>query len=273
VNRVTLSAILLLALFELVACDPPPPPECHGLPAWPGEPPLHEPAGFRAATDQPWRALQGEGWGYLRRTSSKHDDICVDSSVTNATALRIVFTPDMRPNTEPSVHWILLPHVRSVYAAWHVELSLNWTSSPAGGGKISFLHTPTAQVYTGFFGSSAPHHVSVNTEWPPYGQKIWDPNVTTTPITYGQWYRIEWYMQWESAPGAGDGVMRWWVNGTLNGEYSNVHYPVGGFSQFEFAPTLQNPPPQEQYMYVGHTYVSIPVDTLRTGMLTGRRAP
>jgi len=172
--------------------------------------------------------------------------------------VRIIFTPDMRPNTEPSVHWIGLPFVNAVYAAWSVRLSPNWTSSPAGGGKITFLHTPMGQVYTGFFGSTAPHHVSVNTEWAPYGQLIWDPNVTTTPVTYDRWYRIEWYMKWESVPGAGDGVMRWWVNGVLNGDYSNVRYPIGGFSQFEFAPTLQNPPPQEQYMYVGHTYISTP---------------
>jgi hypothetical protein len=44
----------------------------------------------------------------------------------------------------------------------------------------------------------------------------------------------------------------------LNGDYRDVHYPIGGFGQFEFAPTLQNPPPEEQYMYIGHTYVSIP---------------
>jgi hypothetical protein len=221
-------------------------------------------------TDQAWTALEPPGWGYLRRTSSKHDDICEDA---RGRALRIVFTPDMAPNTEPSVHWIGLPLAPAVYAAWWVQLSPNWTSSPAGGGKISFLHTPTGQVYTGFFGSAAPHHVSVNTEWTPYGQKIWDPNVTTTPIAYGRWYRIEWYLQWESVPGASDGVIRWWVNGALNGDYSNVRFPIGGFSQFEFAPTLQNPPPQEQYMYVSHTYVSVPTGVPRGSRPSGTRAP
>ncbi len=254
-KRMPTLTIVLVTWLGVAACEPP--PECPGIPAWPGVPPLQEPPGFRGLSDRSWTALRSNGWDYLRRTSSQHDDICTDKASTRS-ALRIIFTPDMAPNSEPSVHWLLLPQVSAVYAAWDVQLSPNWTSSPAGGGKITFLHTPTGQVYTGFFGSTAPHHVSVNTEWDPYGQKIWDPNVTTTPISYGKWYRIEWYMQWESRPGAGDGVMRWWVNGVLNGDYRNIRYPVGAFTQFEFAPTLQNPPPDEQYMYVSHTYVSTP---------------
>jgi hypothetical protein len=248
---------LLLASLALAACEKAV-PECTGIgiPSWPGQPLLRQPLGFRAFNDQPWNALTGNGWGYARRTSSKDDDLCVDNGIR---ALRIVFTPDMAPNSEPSVHWILLPSVRAVYAVWWVKLSPNWVSSPAGGGKITFFHTATGQVYTGFFGSSAPHHLSVNTEWAPYGQKIWDPNVIATPLRYGQWYRMEWYLQWESAPGAGDGIIRWWVDGVLSGDFRTIRYPNDlGFTQFEFAPTLQNPPPGEQYMYIGHTYVSIP---------------
>ena len=257
-KRVTGLVIVLLGSLGLAGCEPP--PECPAIPEWPGEPPLHEPPGFRTLSDQSWSMLKGSGWGYLRRTSSKYDDICVDDAAARSTALRIVFTPDMVPNTEPSVHWIGLPLVPAVYTAWSVKLSANWTPSPAGGGKITFLWAPggQGQVYSNVGGSRAPHRININTEWAPYGQKFWEPNVTTTPINYGQWYRIEWYLQWESIPGAGDGIMRWWVDGVLSGDYSDVHYPVGRFSQFDFAPTLQNPPPEEQYMYVGHTYVSIP---------------
>ncbi|HVH09429.1 MAG TPA: hypothetical protein VM736_06505, partial [Gemmatimonadales bacterium] len=217
-GRVASPPALLLAWVALAACDLPL-PECRGIPAWPGAPRLQDLPGLHTFNDQQWSALTGNGWSYARRRSSKEDDVCVENSADRASAhaLRIVFTPDMAPNSEPSVHWIILPLVRRVYAAWWVKLSPNWTPSPAGGGKITFLHTPTGQVYTGFFGSRAPHHVSVNTEWAPYAQRIWDPNVATTPVEYGQWYRIEWYMQWETAPGARDGIMQWWVNGVLNG--------------------------------------------------------
>jgi hypothetical protein len=247
---------------------------------WPNELGLSVPL-----SDQPWdrivqpermgrfaaraRALlfsEPEGndeWGYLRRSSSKDDDIVIDGTapVSPPHVLRIVFTPDMRKDHEPSVHWIALPSVRTVYATWWIKLSANWTSSPAGGGKMTFLHfapSGQGQVYTGLFGSTEPHRVSVNTEWAPYGQKIWDPNRETTPILYDRWYRIEWHVKWESSPGAGDATIAWRVNGTLNGEYTNVRLPEGAaaFQQFEFAPTLQNPPRAEQYMYIDHTSIA-----------------
>jgi hypothetical protein len=51
--------------------------------------------------------------------------------------------------------------------------------------------------------------------------------------------------------------IQWWVDGVLNGDYRDVIGYRSG-SQFEFAPTLQIPPPAEQYMYIDHTHISIP---------------
>jgi hypothetical protein len=217
--------------------------------------------GWSRFNEQPWTQLSGDGWQYLRRASSKDDSIEKDDTapVSPPYVVRIVFTPDMARDSEPSVHWIGLPNVREVYTAWWIKLSANWTSSPAGAGKMTFLHVAPSgagQVYMGLFGSQPPHRVSMNTEWMPYGQKVWDPNRTTTPILYDRWYRVEWQMNWD---GPGDGTVRWWVDESLNGEYTNVLFPAdgSGFQQFELAPTLQNPPAREQYIYIDHTYVAV----------------
>jgi hypothetical protein len=275
VNRASwfLTPALAVALAPLASCLQPP-PACHGLPTWPGEPPLNEPAGFRALSDQPWNALDGNGWHYLRRTSSKSADICVDDSVPGAPlrVLRIIYTPDMQPNTEPGVHWTSLPLVTEIYTAWWMKLSPNWNPNPAGGGKITFLWAAPegqGQVYTNLYHPCShpeecnpvvqgpPYKIGANTEWSPYGQKIWYPNVTTTWVNPGEWHRIEFYYKWGLA---GTGVIRWWVDGVLNGDHRNVAFPLLGigFYQFEFGPTVQEPPPEEQYMYVGHTYMSAP---------------
>ena len=200
-------------------------------------------------------------WSYLRRSSSKDADIIADATapISPPNVLRIVFTPDMRRDHEPSVHWIALPRVKEIYTAWSMKLSSNWTPSPAGGGKITFLWPPEGHgvIYSNIGGSSAPHRINIATTWTPYGYRFWEPNVTTTSITYDRWHRIEWYVKWASAPEAADGIVRWWVDGVLNGDYQRVQFPPCCMQQFEFAPTRQNPPPTEQYMYVDHTYVSI----------------
>ena len=215
------------------------------------------------AVTQPWRQIGNDGWQYLRRGSSIDDDIVLDDTapVSPPEVLRVVFTPDMGRDREPSVHWISLPGVREVYARWWIKLSSNWSPSPAGGGKMAFLHAAPSgmgQVYTSLHGSTAPHRMIINTEWAPYGQKIWEPNVTRTPIVYGRWYRMEWHMKWPPHGGRSEGTLRWWVNDVLNGEYANVTFPAGGsgFHQFEFAPTLQNPPPSVQYMFIDHTNIN-----------------
>jgi hypothetical protein len=217
--------------------------------------------------EQRWDQLEGDGWSYMRRSSSKDDEIVFDHEAPYSppAVLKIVFTPDMQRDHEPSVHWTALPNANDVYATWWVKLSPNWSASPAGGGKIAFLHgwpDGTGQVYINVGGSRSPHRINVNTEWQPYGQRVWEPNEATTPIRYGRWYRIDWRLKWPAAATGNRGVLTWWVDRTLNGHYDDVRVPPGGvgFQQFEFAPTLQVPPPDEQYMYIDHTVIRVGTD-------------
>jgi len=228
------------------------------LGGWP-----NEPSGLTLFNDQSWDLLTGSGWNWLRRTASKNPTIIADSTApfSPVNALQMIFTPDMARDSEPSVHWISLPGVKEIYTAWWMKVSPNWTCSPAGCGKITFLFTNGAgQVYSNLYSagtSGPPFRIGSNTEWAPYGQFIRYPNVTTTVFGANTWHRIEFYYRWETSPGSsGDGIIRWWVDGVLNGDYTDVHYPASSFNEFQFAPTLQNPPPAEQYMYVDHTRVS-----------------
>jgi hypothetical protein len=226
----------------------------------------NEPAGFTTRSDQPWDALTGNGWNYLRRTSSKDATIAVDNSApfSPSNALRMVFTTDMSPDSEPSVHWIGLSRPREVYSGWWMKVSPNWSCSPAGCGKITFLFPDGANgagvTYSNLANAgNGAHYVNITTTWPSTGYRFWEPNVTRTIVSKNEWFRVEWYVKWASAPGATDGIIRWWVNGVLNGDYRTLPFPgIAGFLEFQHAPTLQNPPPSEQYMYIDHTHVSTP---------------
>lgn len=220
----------------------------------------HQPAGFRTITDQPWLAVQSLGWQYLRRTASKDSTILTEAGlpISAPTALRIIFTPDMVANTEPGVHWIPLS-TREVYWAYGLRISPNWHASPAGACKMTYCMAPGSNLWTclnhppGQVGP--PFYAVARTEWIP---RYYEPQ-TPTPIQPGVWMFYEWYTKLASSPGASDGVLRWWVNGALNGDYTNVPgTPASGFGEFQIAPTVQQPPPVEQYMDCDHMYVSVP---------------
>jgi len=201
-------------------------------------------------------------------------DIVMDPTapLSPQNVLRMIFTPDMGPDNEPSVHWIGLPGNREIYTAWWIKLSPDWTPGPTFSGMMTSLFTNVpGQVCPGLYHTCVwpevcnpevngpPYKVGVNTEWEPDGQQIWFPNVTTTWVNPGEWHRIEFYYKWETSPGvSGDGIIRWWVDGVLNGDYRAVYYPEDSFIELQLAPTLPQPPPAEQYMYVDHTYVSVP---------------
>jgi hypothetical protein len=247
--QITAALLALAAAIAVLADQSLPLPTSHTL------------STLATLTDQPWDRLVGPSWRYLRRSSSKDAGIIVDATApfSPPNVLRIVFPPDLQRDHQPTVHWTGLPGVGEIYVTWWIKLSPNWTPSPAGGGKMSFLWPPAGNgvTYSNIGGSAVPHRINIVTTWPAYGYKFWEPNATKTDVHYDQWYRIEWYVKWESSPGAGNGVIRWWVNGVLNGDYTTVQFPACCLQQFEFAPTLQNPPPAEQYMYVDHTYISI----------------
>ena len=251
-------------------------------PRWPSEP-----NDFAAWSDQSWDAIappppegriarllarargvpppDGTSWRYLRRSSSRDDDIVADTTApfSASSVLRIIFTTDMLKDHEPGVHFIGLPRPKEVYSGWWMKVSPNWVCAP-GCGKITMLfgddtNGPGVTYSNLADGRNGTNYVNVATTWPQTGYKFWEPNVTKTTIPRGEWFQVEWYIKWASGPGNEDGVVKWWVNGVLNGHYPNVAFPnTPGFIEYQYAPTLMYVPSVEQYMYIDHTYISTP---------------
>jgi hypothetical protein len=89
--------------------------------------------------------------------------------------------------------------------------------------------------------------------------QIW-PNVNHVQAKLGQWQRIEHYMKMSTSLTSRDGIIRWWVDGVLVGNYTNVNYPQNPLGEFQFAPTFGGnggPPKNEvDYFYYDHVHLS-----------------
>jgi len=51
------------------------------------------------------------------------------------------------------------------------------------------------------------------------------PNVSSGTLRVGTWYMLEAYIKTSTNATSRDGIVRWWVNGTLVGNFTTVNYP------------------------------------------------
>lgn len=87
------------------------------------------------------------------------------------------------------------------------------------------------------------------------------PNVNTVLVERGTWAKIEVYIKKSTTSTSRDGIVRWWVNGILTGNYTNVNYAPNGLNAWVWSETwdgtVTNPiPSNPQEHWIDHLYIS-----------------
>ncbi len=87
------------------------------------------------------------------------------------------------------------------------------------------------------------------------------PNIGSGTLSTGVWTRLEAYVKASTTATSKDGIVRWWVNGALAGNYTNLNYP-GPLNEWMWSETWDgyvNPVPTVEWdHYVDHLYISAP---------------
>jgi hypothetical protein len=73
----------------------------------------------------------------------------------------------------------------------------------------------------------------------------------------GSWHKIELYFRYNTPA---NGIIRWWMDGTLIGDYTNISFPASGcFAEFQFSPTwggVGDVKTETDYFWFDRAYVS-----------------
>ena len=98
------------------------------------------------------------------------------------------------------------------------------------GNKIAFMFNGGGEsAGQQFLIFHTDRNLHVLPEYP--GDYRWrTPNINATTVTLGQWHRIDWYSNRIT------GVLQWWLDGVLQGSYTNVKHSYP-FEMFQFSPT------------------------------------
>ena len=256
---------------------PPPPPvaSCSSSDSvetlaggWP-----HAPAGFTTISNEPFDALTEHGWVTLQRdtTSGSGATLAVDmgAPVSPPGVLQYTFGTGFQGGHTPGVTFydLAVPAKETYFGFWW-KLSDPWQNNTGSGvNKLAFLLTRATatdgEIVIILFSTGGPYTVQVVTEFPPTGDiRRLPPNATATPVALGEWHRVEWYVKYSSTPSTPDGEARWWLDGVLQGSYSDLETPAdSGFSEYQLAPTWggsDGTKAERDFVCYDHAYISNP---------------
>jgi hypothetical protein len=253
-----LSAVLLSVAASLVACQSTAAPSL--MPStgeWP-----NEPDGFFAMTNQPWNDLADHGWN---RRDSTDDRIVADTAAPSSpgAALEYVYPAGFPGGTAPATHYFPLDGRKELFIGLQWKVSSPWQGHSSAVNKMQFLYAKGTDIAMVMYGPPAgPFEIRVMPQWREHGGGWLRPNVTLRTVTLGKWHSVEWYLKYESTYGAGDGIVRWWVNSELAGNYTNVHFPDDqGFVEYQISPTwggVGDSKARSEYFRFDHSYISVP---------------
>jgi hypothetical protein len=166
---------------------------------------------------------------------------------------------------------------REVYAGFWWKASPNWQQETNSAvSKIAFFVSNGGwDVFIGMQGpQGGPYALSVVFESPTLsnghlpasygdnpGTRILLGNVSRPSVSPGNWYRIEMYSKHSTTATSRDGIFRWWVNGALCGDYTNVNFIDLPWVQFNLSPTwggMNNTKTQTDYYWFDHIHLSLP---------------
>ncbi|MFQ5745730.1 MAG: Ig-like domain-containing protein [Gemmatimonadota bacterium] len=245
---------------------PPPPSQSTGHP--------NEPAGMTPATERSFDAMIEDGWWWNGSNGNPSGNLKILSDptapVSAPSVLQIRYPAGFGGGKSPYRHFgksVRGHRWKEIYVSYWIQFSSNWYGHPKSGvnkmvyiPQAGFASNPLYVIAEGT--KSGPLTLQVRTQDPRFRNRNLSVNRGTGRIRRGSWHQIEVYARFNSGSNS-DGVVRFWLDGSPAGDYSNVQLSTGNDSKvwsvvkFDavWGGTGQTVP-QDQYLRIDHAYVS-----------------
>jgi hypothetical protein len=157
--------------------------------------------------------------------------------------------------------------VREVYVRFWIKYSEGWQQPDANVSKMFYTYQLTSEarnvLHPHLTGAGPTFGTKVESETYEYGvSKIENliPNVQGVGLRADRWYLYEFYSRAASAEGVRDGIVRFWVDGTLVGEHVNIRRAHHPFTELHWNPVWgggsETPVQQTQHIFFNGIYAS-----------------
>ena len=229
-------------------------PTVSGPRSWPNEPP-----GFRPVTDQPWNPQPALGWSLAWGQTAVVTDSSAPLSPPNV--LEETYPIGFQGGDAPGTQVRSLPSLTSMYLGMWWKASDPWQGHNSNVNKIQFLFprgkNDITMVMYGVPGG--PYELRVIPQFENQPSEWLRPNAKQVPVTLGVWHRIEWLLVYNTTTEPANGICKWWLDGQLVGDYTNVLYPASPMVDYKLSPTwggVGSAKTENDYFRYDHIYIS-----------------
>jgi len=197
----------------------------------------HEPAGFQVISDQPWDALTSLGW--IMEFGAGTIGVDLNAPLSPPNVLQVTYPVGFGGGDAPVTMTHDLGGVRQLYAGMWWKPSNPWQGHPSNVNKIAFAFPSSGgDIYLAMYGPpGGPFELRVLPQFPGLPINWLVPNVNHTLVQLGTWHRIEWLMSYSTTTNPANGIVRWWLDGQLLGDYFDQPFPSGALGAFKLSPT------------------------------------
>jgi hypothetical protein len=223
-----------------------------------------DPSCYKTITNRPFSALNELGWRDASTTIVTDPTAPASPSNVGQAYYPAGFVEGSAP-VNSQYYGIATLNYTQVYLSFWVKLSSNWQPDPVSINKIGFvwIHGNPSVVMTNY-GAAFPLTPLVGLQNVPPGSFYLRQNVNTVTLANdGAWHH--WEIQLiANTPGIANGTVRWWLDGTKLGEYTDVQFSGVGqgntWQYFYWNPTWGGNSGatvrQDMYMWMDDLYAS-----------------
>lgn len=252
----------------------------YASPSWP-----NEPANSEILTDNPLNTKIGDGWSASYPEGGK---IVSDPGAPLSPPNVLQYSRNNMTQGDASQSYYGFPDMNELYFGFWWKPSNPFYGWPNNAfQKVALVkNRPSQHFYVGMHrnnGGGFSFAVFLNYSLVEnshlgngYGVGSWMlfANRGNANVALGAWHRMEFYVKKSTTTTSRDGVLRWWMDGVLQGDYSQVNYP-GPFWSAWLAPIWDAGVslPGPEYHFYDHAHISVPQSVIKTLSITTTQLP
>jgi hypothetical protein len=215
-------------------------------------------------SQNPLDALDAVGW---KTTDNQNDLLGVATALGTLLGapdvLQFTFPLGFGGGSAPATEYFDFPRATHFYASFQWKANADWQGHSSDVNKLAFVYLATGEgdVVLEFYGPpGGPYDLRAALELAGADKRFFlIPNVNNVPVRLGDWHHIEWQIQYNTTTSPANGVVRWWMDGTLIGQYTDVLFPATPLEEFQLSPTwggVGDVKKQTDYFWYANAFLS-----------------